>query len=102
MSSDIENKQQNLETFREGLQKVTEGLGFAAMSMAAVLSLVDLHDGRIRKETLALQPAYVVAAPENETANRGDEFMRRERDESTHSTVSYGVTMRSHPTAGKQ
>jgi hypothetical protein len=96
-----QNKNAEIESFEENIQDLTSKLGYAAMSMAAVLTLVELHAGRGHKEAAVLQPAYatVVESPQF----HGGEDLRREREkEGSHSSVSYGTTMRSHPTAGRQ
>jgi hypothetical protein len=87
--------------FEIELERLTSQIGFAAMSAAALLSLVEVEHLRSSKVEV-LQPAYanVNAAPVD--TNRGDELMRREKEESPHSIVSYGTAMRSHATAGKQ
>jgi hypothetical protein len=82
------------------IEKFTEWLGFTAMSMAAVLSLVELHETRTQKLALIPQPAYAATSIYDSSFNRGEELMRREKEETSHTMVSYGVTMRSHPTSG--
>lgn len=72
------------------------------MFVAALLSLVELHQVKTAKEVAVLQPAYVMATDESNMFNRGEELIRREKEETAHTVVSYGETMRSHPTSGAQ
>lgn len=82
------------------LARVSTNLGFVAMSAAAVLSLVELE--HLKQERLvALQPAYA-SINANPVQNGGEDLFRREKEESPHSIVSYGTTMRTHATAGRQ
>lgn len=82
------------------LEKTAEWGGLTAMVVATILSILELHANKT-KEAVVLQPAYsYVTNAENET-NRVDEMMRREKEETAHSVVSYGQTMRSHPITGK-
>jgi hypothetical protein len=94
-------KNKNTKQYLTGrIEKFTEWFGFSAMSLAAVLSLVELHASRSQKVALVPQPAYVASSTYDDPYNRGEELMRREKEETTHAMVSYGVTMRSHPTSG--
>src|SRR4051794_20249818 len=82
------------------LDTISSHLGLVAMTAAAVLSLVELEHFRTLKVE-AFQPAMatVNAAPIED--QKGDELIRRgEKEESPHSLVSYGTTMRSHATSG--
>jgi hypothetical protein len=83
------------------LARVSSNLGFVAMSAAAVLSLVEIE--HLKQERLAaLVPAFESANVAPTEHSNGEELFRRgEREESPHSMVSYGTTMRSHATAGK-
>lgn len=81
------------------LVRAAEWCGFTAMSAAAVLSVLELHQVRAQKPLAMLAPAYAVATASN-AVNRGEELIRREKEETAHTVVSYGETMRSHPTSG--
>src|SRR5690348_15768944 len=91
--------------FELDLDTISSHLGFAAMTAAAVLSLVELeHFRTLKVETF--QPAYanVNSSPVDPAEmNKSEELIRRgEKEESPHSLVSYGTTMRSHATAGRR
>lgn len=76
-------------------------VGLTAMSVAAVTSLVHMYEARGHQAMTSLQPAYAHATEPVETSRgTGHEAMRREKDEIRHMSVSYGTSMRSHPTAG--
>lgn len=81
------------------LAQVAEWGGFAAMATAAALSVLELPPYRTEKTLAVLAPAYAVTAVSREV-NRGEELIRREKEETAHTVVSYGETMRSHPTSG--
>jgi hypothetical protein len=83
------------------LEPLVARLGFAAMSAAAMLSLVELEHFRAQKVEV-MQPAFATVSATPVDANKGDEMIRREKEESPHSIVSYGTTMRSHATAGRR
>lgn len=86
------------------IEKAAEWGGFAAMSAAAILSVLDLHASREQRPTVVLQPEYATTLNSSEYVeffNRGEELIRREKEETAHNMVSYGVTMRSHPTSGE-
>lgn len=77
-------------------------LGLVVMSLAATVSLIELHEARMPRVGAAMQPAFAAAAPEHGAAqHRMEELIRREKEENRHALVSYGTTMRSHPTAGR-
>jgi hypothetical protein len=84
-------------TFENAIEKI----GYVAMSAAAVLSIVEVEHLRTQKVEV-FQPAYATVSAAPDELSKGDEPIRREKEESPHSVVSYGTTMRSHPTAGKE
>src|SRR5690349_3549016 len=92
------NKKQS--HFELDLEQVAAHVGFAAMSAAALMSLIELEHFRTHKVEV-MQPAFATVSAAPVDANRGEEPIRREKEESPHSAVSYGVTMRSHPVTGK-
>lgn len=98
----IKNKHTKTSSLDIDLARVSANLGFVAMSAAAVLSLFELE--HFKQERLAtLQPAYAtVNAVPGEHMNGEELFRRGEKEESPHSIVSYGTTMRTHATAGKR
>ncbi|MDB5181427.1 MAG: hypothetical protein JWP13_190 [Candidatus Saccharibacteria bacterium] len=95
MSTKTKNKNTDNQTSR--LEQITAGLGLAAMSMAAVATLVELDHSPMSKAAFGLQAAYAHAV---EAPNHGEDPKRRGMEETRHTHASYGVTMRSHPTAG--
>lgn len=72
-------------------------VGLTAMSVATVTSLVHMYEARGHQASATVHPAY---AHTTEILEKGHDAMRRERDEIRHLSVSYGTSMRSHPTAG--
>jgi hypothetical protein len=101
----------NKNTQLEKIETFVARIGLTAMSIAAVIGLVELHQARGLKAMPILQPAYAYVADPADHAGAGyfgqsynqgagHEFMRREKDEVRHMSVSYGSSMRSHPTAG--
>jgi hypothetical protein len=101
MSQNKKTKNQKALSFEFDLEDVISKIGFAAMSAAAMLSLVEIEHLRTQKVEV-FQPAYATVSTAPDGLNKGDEMIRREKEESPHSIVSYGTTMRSHPTTGKQ
>jgi hypothetical protein len=95
-------KNKNKTNLHFEFEQIASSLGFAAMSIAAVLSLVELEHLRSQKYVTSLQPAYATASENHGGFSRGEELMRREKEENAHSIVSYGTTMRTHATTGKQ
>ena len=91
---------------------VAAHIGLAVMSMTAVVSLLELHEARMPRFTadmpLAQASAMSHKSParhENPAGHGGghsnmEERLRREKEEIRHALVSYGTTMRSHPTTG--
>lgn len=98
----IKNKHTKALQLDFDFSRVSDGLGFAALSAAAVLSLVELES--LRQERIAvMQPAYAAVGTTPAERVGGEELIRRgEKEESPHSLVSYGTTMRSHATAGRR
>jgi hypothetical protein len=76
-------------------------IGLTAMSVAALAGILEAHEGRISKLIMPMQPAYAQVSEPVEPVDRGEVLMHREKEEIRHATVSYGVTMRSHPVTGK-
>ena len=86
------------------LEPLVARIGLTAMSIATLAGLVEVHETRQPKLVNQLQPAYAYATENNQMTEPGtyhETIMRREKDEIKHTTVSYGVTMRSHPVTGK-
>jgi len=80
-------------------EKLISQIGFTAMTFAAALSLFEMHESRTPKLASSAETGFQ-AIVEN-TENRVEELMRREKEDSAHAIVSYGQTMRSHPVSGK-
>lgn len=95
-------KSSQLDTvLEETFDNVVEKVGFVAMSAAAMLSLIEIEHLRAQKIEV-FQPAYATVSSAPDELGKGEEPIRREKEESPHSVVSYGETMRTHPTAGKR
>jgi hypothetical protein len=97
------SKNKNDKNIISDFEKLAGHIGLTAMSVAALAGLVEMHESRLPKLVNPMQPAYAVAT---DHAGQGEPIMhetsmRREKDEIKHMTVSYGVTMRSHPVTGK-
>ena len=80
-------------------------IGMTVMTTAAVVSMLELHDVRMPRMATTMQPAYAHAnehtgSGDQSSSHRMEERVRREKEETRHALVSYGVMMRSHPTAG--
>lgn len=76
-------------------------VGLTAMSVATLTSLVHMYEARGHAAKPAHKSVYARAVePAEPVTGGGREAVRRERDEIRHMSVSYGASMRSHPTAG--
>jgi len=73
-------------------------LGLVAMSLAATVSLLELQQARMPRFADNMQPA--LSSKHIQAEQRVEELIRREKEENRHALVSYGTTMRSHPTTG--
>lgn len=100
-----QNKNKDIDTSYFDFDRLVSQVGLAAMSLAAVVSLIEPDQFRHEKTLMVPQPAYATVNVSSDPIdqNRADELIRREKEgESAHELVSYGTTMRSHPTAGKR
>ncbi len=76
--------------------------GIATMIVAAIVGMTELADRQDQK-VLALQPVFANANVDGgqlNAYNNSDSTIRKERDEIGHQQTSYGVSQRSHATAG--
>lgn len=80
-------------------EKTLSEIGFAVMSIAAIISLFEMHENRAQKLAPHVHASVITATRDIE--NRVEDLIRREKEETAHSIVSYGETMRSHPVSGK-
>lgn len=92
-------------TINLAVDKVISRVGITAMSLATIAVMAEAFEARAPKAVNTLQPAYAHAtehayANDHAGQGRGHEAMRREKDEIRHMSISYGTSMRSHPTAG--
>lgn len=94
--------EKHLESLSDIISRTYGWGAFVTMSLAAVLSVIELHAARGPRQEMMLQPAYASASSSSVMLNRGEELLRREKEETAHSVVSYGETMRSHPISGAQ
>lgn len=96
------NKDNNKKTIqKDNRESIVSHLGLAVLSMAAVMTVTELHPAKPHQA--AGQEKHdgsgLVRKLESFEQQTG-ESLRREKEEIRHASVSYGVTMRSHPTAG--
>ncbi len=82
------------------VESVAANLGLVAMSLAATVSLLELHEARMPRFVDSMQPVFAHSSEHVQAEHRVEQMMRREKEENRHALVSYGTTMRSHPTAG--
>jgi uncharacterized protein with PIN domain len=79
--------------------KLIADIGFIVMSAAAVVSLLELHEARMPKVAPSVHSGINALAESIE--NRVEATVRREKEETAHTMVSYGQAMRSHAVSGK-
>ena len=83
---------------------VVSHLGLAVMSLTAIVSMLELHESRATKFLPSILPTFATsmqgASMHAAEHNKVEERVRREKEENRHALVSYGTTMRSHPTSG--
>lgn len=88
----------NKNTIQKYFHTAAASFGLAMMWTSALVGLVELHSARAVKAENHMQPAFALIT--EEAGQYGEHQMRREKGEHPHEMVSYGITMRSHPTSG--
>lgn len=90
------SQKQKTETLQSTIENVATGLTVGAMALAASLTAVEIDHF---KGHTTVQADASHAHVSQETTSHEDP-MRRGMEETRHNSISYGATMRSHPTAG--
>ena len=70
------------------------------MSMAAVISLIEMYHARAIKHDATVKPLHGQVTHASEAIKSIGHSASERKEEIRHAAVSYGSSMRSHPTAG--
>jgi hypothetical protein len=98
------NIKTNLKNLLVDAERGITNAGIATMIVAAIVGMTELADRQDQK-VLALQPVYAFAhdsGGQQGSFNGSDMSIRKERDEVSHQSASYGITMRTHGITGKR
>jgi hypothetical protein len=94
------------DTTIDNIKTAVSHVGFAAMTLATMVSMVELSERTGHKTVAVLQPApsYVVADNYTENAGGGmhEELRRGAKEEIRHTSASYGVQMKQDYVSGNR
>lgn len=96
-NKDKNNSENN--SLQDRAEALVSHIGLTVLTAAAILTVVELDHARPK----ALPPANPNTVVEHASGHGAVEHaphMRKDKEEIRHMTHSYGVMMRSHPTAG--
>jgi hypothetical protein len=94
MTNKIENN-----SLHDRAEALVSHIGLTVLSAAAILTVVELDHARA-KALPPHSPNTVAGQAAEHGAGEHPQHMRKDKEEIRHMTHSYGVMMRSHPTAG--
>jgi hypothetical protein len=98
------NMTQSLKSLLSDAERGIANAGIATMIVAAIVGMTELANRQDQK-VLAIQPVFAFSHyGQGNQGNFGnpDMSVRKERDEVSHQSASYGVTMRAHGITGKR
>lgn len=81
------------------LEELLARIGVTVLSMAAVLTVVELDHARPKAHTTGKLDTAAYRTSEM-AAGEQKQYVRKDKEKTEHMTHSFGVLMRSHPTAG--
>lgn len=86
-------------SIQDRAEALVSHIGLTVLSAAALLTVVELDHARPKALPTQMADNGFVQSVEHGAGER-HEIMRKDKEEIRHMTHSYGVMMRSHPTAG--
>ena len=94
--------QKNKKTQKQKFETFIENFGLGVIDLATVINMAELSGKEGSRMLGIIEPAYVAVGRLGVVQNQTNELRRSGKEEIRHTSATYGVFVRSQPTAGSR